>query len=497
MRIFQTITLLSVFLSSGLYASKGGDDFAMAKLSLESCLERLLDSNLEIKAGVISSQLRENDVLIAGEKFQSGMSIKADHSNIKRPSDFIFETINDIQDENSNLNVGLKKLWEVGTLTSLEWNHSRSKTNTALNKINPGYSDDLKLKVSQPLFQGLGKRIQTIDIQKSKYFFKLSQIQQRMTEEAKLLKVSQMYWMLSLARENLKPLKSELKLSKNRTKLYEALLAQGKITQLDLEESKKNQKLAQTNLIEAENEVQFINQQLVAEIFPAIASDVKKFWVLPTTKFSSNLVDKISTLGDLKIKAYYNRLELKKEAIQLAIAELDILKAENKKKSNTSLFGALGVKGLSDKPSKAIQRTHTGKYPNWELGIQLSFYIDPISRNAQWENAILQKENIELIQETIKTKISIELVKSLSQLKNAKFKSEDISIELDLAHKKLKKIDDEVKLGKSTTLRQLEKQVQIEWLKFQKSQLLVQQWMSGAQLLSAQGLLFKELISKK
>ena len=490
---------VAIILCSHIYVSADAnpEGFAIAKLSLESCLERLLESNLEIKSEAISTQLRLEDILIVGEKFQSSIDIELKHGDLKRPSDFIFEQISDIKEKDSSLNIGIQKLWESGTLTSLEWSHSRVETNTSLNKINPGFADKLNLKVIQPLFQGRGKRIQTIELGKTKYLHQISEIRQRMKEEASLLQVSQLYWSLSLARAYLVPLKSEIQLSKQIVANKQAHYKQKMTTLYEVEKSIKNLKNIQLAFKKAENNVAQINQQLVAEVFPIAALENKNLSIIPTTPFEYTPIKTKYNLNTLKTKAFFNRLELKKEALNLAIAELNIIQTKDKTKSNTSLFATAGSEGLSNNSINAMGRNHRFSFPNWELGIQLSFFLDPVSRKSHWQKAILQKDKLALIENNIKAQIVNELTYALSIHKNTQIDSDETVLNIELQGKLIKRITKEIELGRNIALNKARELVKLKWMAFKQSENISAQWMSQAQLLSTQGLLFKFLIKEK
>lgn len=480
------------------FAVTNNDGFAVAKLSLESCLERLLESNLEIKSGVISTKLRSEDILIAGEKFQSSIKMKLQHEDDKSPSDFIFEKVVDIKQKNSELNISLQKLWELGTLTTLEWSHSKLETNTSLNKINPGFHDKLNLKVEQPLFQGLGKKIQRIDIEKSKHFQKISELKQRMVEESSILKVSQLYWALSLAREYLKPLKGEIVFAKEIVKNKRALFNLQKITQLEVEESIRDLKTKELATTKAENNVSQINQQLVSEIFPLVSLGGKKgLVIIPTTPFEAKLIKEKIELKNLQYRAFQHRLELKAQAIQIAITDLNLLRAKDKLKSNTSLFASTGLEGLASNSAQAMKENYRGSLPNWNLGLQLSFFLDPVSRKSHWQKAILEKDNFLLIKDNIKSQIVRELVIAMTFERDTELLSKEIDLNIEYQNNLIKRISKEIEVGRNIQLEKNKELVNLNWLKFKKSENKATQWLAQAQILSTQGVLFKHLIREK
>jgi outer membrane protein TolC len=302
-----------------------------------------------------------------------------------------------------NVNVQYNQNFLMGTQFQVGMTNNRTSSNFGFfNLYNPDVQSALSVTITQPLLRGFGVLPNTRLIIEAKRSIKvgLSQLEQQVM--ATTTQVSNDYWELVYARENVKVEEAALGVSQQLFDENSMRLQIGTLSSLDVltaqsQLASDKQALVQAQSVQLQDETTLLNDITKDPLAPALMGAE----IIPTTMISTPGTGENVEIADAVKEAWQKRPELKQASLNLENAGTDVKATKNELLPSVNLFGeyiASGLGGIQTVTSSGgvvtvfpggatqdLTRVFNGNYSTFEGGINFTLPIR--NRAAQADNA--------------------------------------------------------------------------------------------------------------
>jgi outer membrane protein TolC len=303
----------------------------------------------------------------------------------------------------ANVNVQYNQSLPTGTQLQVGMTNNRTFSNFGVfNLYNPDVQSALSVIVTQPLLRGFGILPNTRLIIEARRTIKvgLSQLEQQVI--ATTTQVSNDYWELVYARENVKVEEAALGVSQQLFDENSRRLQIGTLSSLDVLTAQSQlatdrQALVQAQSVQLQDETTLLNDVTKDPLAPALMGAE----IIPTTNISTPDTGENVQITDAVKEAWQKRPELKQAALNLENAGTDVKATRNELLPSVNLYGeyiASGLGGVQTVTSSGgtvtvfpggapqdLGRVFGGNYSTFEGGINFTLPIR--NRAAQADNA--------------------------------------------------------------------------------------------------------------
>jgi outer membrane protein len=262
-----------------------------------------------------------------------------------------------------NVNMQYTQYFAPGTEFQAAMTNNRTSTNFGFfNLYNPFLQSSLSVTITQPLLRGFGTLPNTRLIIEAKRTIKVgvSQLEQQVMATA--AQVSNDYWELVYARENVKVEEAAVGVSQ---KLYEEnsrRLEIGTLSSLDVltaqsQLASDKQALVQVQSVQLQDETTLLNDITKDPLNPALLNAE----IIPTTMISTPEAEENIRIEDAVKEAWQKRPELQQAALNLENAATDVKATRNELLPTLNVFGQYVANGLGGVET-ATSTTATGTF---------------------------------------------------------------------------------------------------------------------------------------
>lgn len=356
-------------------------------LSLEDAISIALENNLDISIQRFTPWIAQTDLLRAkagGVAFGLGSSapvvlgsgpavsfdptltagVNWSRASIPVNNPFLSGTgttaVPILTNYNANYNFSYNQGFHTGTNVTVAWDNNRSSTTSTAEIFNPAVQSTMTFTVTQPLMRGFGILYNTRFIIEAKNTVKVADSLFAQQVMATVAAVSNDYWELVFARENVKVEQAAVAVS---TKLYEDNKKQleiGTMAPLDVLTAESQLATDQQNLIVAlTNKLQQETILLIAITKDPLAGNMKGTEIVPTTPIGNPEVVENIPLDDAVKEAWQKRPEIQQADLNLKNAQIEVRATKNALLPQLNLFGQYSATGLN---GNQIIKTPTGAF---------------------------------------------------------------------------------------------------------------------------------------
>ncbi len=300
------------------------------------------------------------------------------------------------------INLQYTQYFPAGTELQVGMTNNRTSTNFgSFNLYNPDVQSALNVTITQPLLRGFGVVPNTRLIIEAKRNLKvgLSQLEQQVM--ATTAQVSNDYWELVYARENVKVQQAALDVSQRLYEENSKRLEIGTLSSLDVltaqsQLASDKQALVQAQSVQLQDETTLLNDLTMNPLDSTLLSAE----IIPTTQISTPDTGENVQIEDAIKEAWQKRPELKQAALTLENAGTDVKVTKNELLPSVNVFGeyiAAGLGGIQTVTTTSgtvvlpggagqdLSRLFGGNYSTFEGGINFTLPIR--NRAAQADNA--------------------------------------------------------------------------------------------------------------
>ena len=441
-------------------------------LSLKDAIVQVLSNNISIAVESFSSKVKKESVIESLSEFDATFGLELSLAEKTQQLASAFSSPNKMENENQKWDISLSQKLVTGADYRFSFNNKRNETNSKTAGLNPSYSSEFELNLTQPLLKNSGvdlnKRniyIANNEVDISDYDFKNKVI-------SVVSNVENIYWDFVFSLKDLEVKQKSLERAKDLERRVKAQISVGimaPIESLQAESevaSREEFLLVAQDLIDDNQDklrnilnIDLLAPEGISPIYPSSEADV--------------LIDNVNFVESVKA-ALSNRPDYLAKKKELENKDILVKYQENQIYPSVDLVGSLGLNGLSGEAVAITSGTFQGKsgfggdygtaltdalstnYYDWEIGIKLSYPLGNRSAKSKLSASRLDKAKLILDIKGLEKNIILEVRESVRQLQTDMKRINATTAAKKLAKEKLKAEEKKFEVGLSTSFNILE-----------------------------------------
>ena len=455
--------LMVLLLFSGLRAQSE----KRINLSLEECLLRTIESNLEVAVEVINPELARLAVAGAGEKFLPALGFRFGRRSTNQASYSWIQASDSLTGTYSDYSAGVEQLIPTGGKLSLALESNMNDSNTRFQTINPYYGSTLTFDFSQPLLKDFGSKVSRNEILIARNNQKISESEFRDVLLRTIYSVDEAYWNLVYSIDSLEVGRQSLRLAQELLEKNQKEIEIGSLAPKEILSSQSEVALRRADILRGEAVVRdsmdrlrtLINLPREDRTTEIVPSDKPSF-ARREMSFEEALVQALENRPDL----VSSRFDQKNKDIELGYTRNQLLPALNLNASywspgisgtqvlfldNNPLSGIIAGKIPGD-ASQAFRDALDFKYQNWSVYLTLDIPFNTIFSRAAAAQAKLALEQSIRRQRHLEQQAELEVENALRAIRSNYDQVEAYGAARDLAQQKLRAEEAKFKAGLSS-----------------------------------------------
>ena len=450
---------------------------APVPMTLEDCLLRALENNLDLRISVIDSRRSDEGVALAGEKFLPTLTFSGGAQKSVSASTSYLQGSGDVSTRYDDYSAQLRETIPTGGTLTASIVSYKSDTNQSYLTINPRYGSQLTFALSQPLLRDFGYRIPRKDILIARNNRDISENAARLTALNTLLAAETAYWELVYAIEDLKAKRQSVKLARDlldrsREQIRIGMMAPIESLTAESEVAAREAEIHASESLVKNNEdtlrrildIRTPADSASAAIIPADAPTPNGDLIAIEAAIASALAHRPELLSahtsvrsrDLELAYARNQL-LPNLSLDLSYWSPGISGTQILYKDGNPLTGVIigTIPGLA---ADAMKDALNFKYQNWSVGLTLTFPLNTILSRAAAAQAGLDAERSQLDLERTEQTIITEIRSAVREVETNARRVVSYEAARRLAEKKLEGEERKTKVGLSTNYTLLQYQ---------------------------------------
>jgi len=440
-------------------------------LSLKAAIIRALSNNVSIAVESFNSKVKKETVMESLSEFDATLGLELSTGRKTQQLASAFSSPNRMANDNDNWDLSLSQKLVTGANYQFDFTNNRNKTNSKTAGLNPSYSSEFQLSLTQPLLKNFGvdlnKRnihIANNDVDISDYEFKAKAIDV-------VSDVENTYWDFVFTLGDLEVKQKSLERAKDLQKRVKAQVLVGIMAPIETLQAESEVASREEFLLTAQDVIEdnqdklknilnidFSSPEGLSPIYPSSQADVLM------EDFNFNEIVKM---------ALANRPDYLAKKKDLENKDILVKYQENQIYPSVDLVGSLGINGLSGEAITITSGTFQGKssyggsygnslsdalstkYYNWEFGVKFSYPLGNRSAKSKLSASRLEKAQSILSIKGLEKKIILEVRESARQLKTDSKRIKAATVAKKLAEEKLKAEEKKFEVGLSTSFNVL------------------------------------------
>jgi len=373
-------------MEKAIFIAAGTQD-RILRIGLVDCILYALKNNSEILIKRIEPKLKDADIKIAKADFEPTLNTDFTLQDSTKISSTSLTGANISKYRDIDFSTGVSGKLVTGTEYDIEFINERYKSNSGYQSINPYYSSEPKITITQPLFRDFGIPVNRADIiiaqnnkQESEESFKDTVME--IVSKTKIAYYNYIYYLenYSIARLSLGRAQDLLEINKAR-------YAKGLVSTVDLLETETAVAQREKALISAESELKKAEDEL--KLITNLVDNPEvwnaKLDLIDKPEFRAQEVSLVESLNN----AFKYRPDYISKKIDLENRDIKIKVAKNALLPTVDLTGSLGLNGLGKDYSEAIEKIDSN-YKDWAVGVKFSLPWGGADR-AEYDQRKLEK----------------------------------------------------------------------------------------------------------
>ena len=430
-------------------------------LTLQETIETVLKNNISISVQSYNSKINEQFIFEKEADFDPTVDFEFTVGEETRQS---ASTLADskTRDLDYDWDFSVSQKFVTGGDYELTMDNNKNQSSSSRTSLNPIYSSDLALTVTQPLLKDFGIDLNKREIYIAKNDQKISDHQFTEKVIATIAETENIYWDLVFSIEDLKVKETSLQRARDLEKQVKAQVDVGTLAELEILQAKSNVASREERLLNAQNLIDDNGDNLKSILNFSFDSEEGLKEIIPADSpvFEPGAEN---SLEEALKTALIHRPDLLAKKMELENRNIEAKYNENQTLPTLDLVGSLGLNGLSGDSStkngsydSALSEAFSTDFRLWQFGINLSYPLG--NRAAKSKLAIKRLEVAQLllnIKDLEKT-IVVEVREAHRQIKTDIKRVQATRVARKFAEEKLNAEEKKFKVGLSTSFNVLE-----------------------------------------
>ncbi len=392
-----------------------------------------------------------------------------------------------LESDDWTIQTGLALPLQTGGLLDVRFDHVNELTNNQFAVLNPSTTDLLNLSLTQPLLRGAWNQYATTDQRTADLQFQQQLEASRNVRQILLRDVTNAYWDLVAARENLSVASVTLELAERQLDQNQRRLDAGVGTEVEVLQAQANVAVRVQEGLLAQVGVGSAVDVLKSFLFPGTEAATWDLDVVPVTELPE--ADDVETpkWQEALARAIELRAELAQQRLVIEATEVQLARASSDRLPALDLVLSANSRGFDGDPQEAFAEAFEFEFLSTSAGLNFSLPIPNRTARHAFHRLRQELRIARLVYDQLETQITTEV---RSAARDVIYQAEALRaarVSLGLARRQLEAEESRLREGLSTTFAVLEFQRDLAAALSSETASRVAYAKAIAQLLAAQG----------
>jgi len=370
------------------------------ELTLSEAINISLKENLSLSAQRLNPKIAEGDVIFREGEFDPNVELNATEYYKKSPEASI---LTGTDERITTGDLGLSGKVNTGTTYELKWTNERVRSNLGFLTINPYYTSELVLTMTQPLLKGIGKEVQESNLNIAKNNYEISRLSLDDKATSIVADTAKAYWDLAFARNDLKVAVISLELAQNLLAEAKAKIEAGLLAPVEIYKAEAEVSLREEALLKA--------KKLLLDAADRLRVVINlKDWqteLIPVEKIPAP--SEIQPADKAIEMALNNRMDYKQAFIDYKNKEILRKYYDNQKYPDLNLTGSVGLNGLNGTYDNTLDKLSSHDFYSWQFGLSLKIPLGNRTAEGNYLKAKHEEEKSAIAFKILEQKINAEV----------------------------------------------------------------------------------------
>ena len=470
--IFYNLICSLIFIQSP-YINAAVSPSPSVSLSLKKVIEETLKNNTSIAVQKFTSKINEQAIFEKEANFDAVLGFGFKVGEQIRQAAGAFANPDKSRNQDYDWDFSVSQKFITGADYDLSFNSNRNLTNSTFAGLNPQYTSDFNISLTQPLLKNFG-----IDNNKSQIYIaknnqKISEFQFKESVINVITEAENTYWDLVFSIEDLKVKKKSLKRAQDLEKQVKAKVEVGTMAPIEMLQAQSEVASRDQLLLTAQDQILDNEDNLKNILNYSFDTELGKKSILPTESpsFDPGTEGTIDEALQLALRQRPDLLAKKKE---LDNRNIEVKYNKNQTYPTLDLTSSLGLNGISGEAinitTGTIQGTSryggtydnsigdlmSGKYHLWEFGLKLSYPLGNRAAKSKYVAKKLEVAQLLMDIKDLEKTITLEVREAYRQIKTDIKRVHATRLARKLAEEKLSAEEKKFEVGLSTSFNVLE-----------------------------------------
>ncbi|XAL99079.1 TolC family protein [Phycisphaeraceae bacterium D3-23] len=359
---------------------------AEMEITLDQCRAWALEHNLDLQVALVDPAIAEAGVTEAEARFEALFFGSVNYTDTESPT---ASNLEGGETTGANTNLGVRVPTRTGGSVTVDFTGSRFETDNQFSTLNPSFTSDMSISLSQNLLRNAGVRVNTAPIQIARLSAQQSNARTKLEVIRALTAVDRLYWRLYAAQRELEVRQQQHELAMAQLERAQRLVDEGDAADIEIMRAESGVADGLEAIIVAENQVRQRERDLkrllnVPEL--PMRGPTALIPLTPANPVAYDLPED-ALLAD----AMRGRLELLELELALAQDALNIEVARNGTLPLAALEYRYTRNGLGDDFGDAFRQDYEENFDGHSLGLRFEIPLGNQAAKAALTRALLTR----------------------------------------------------------------------------------------------------------
>lgn len=440
-------------------------------LSLKDAIIRALSNNVSIAVESFNSKVKKETIIDSLSEFDATLGLELSTARKTQQLASAFSSPNRMENDNDNWDLSLSQKLVTGANYQFDFTNNRNKTNSATAGLNPSYSSEFQLSLTQPLLKNFGIDLNKRNIHIAKNEVDISDHEFKTKVIETVSEVENIYWDFVFTLGDLEVKQKSLERAKDLQRRVKAQVLVGIMAPIETLQAESEVASREEFLLSAQDSIDDNQDKLKNILNIDFSSPEGLSPIYPSNQANVLIVD--FDFNEIVKMALSNRPDYLAKKKDLENKNILVKYQENQIYPSVDLVGSLGINGLSGEATTITSGTFQGtsayggsygnsltdalstNYYDWEFGVKFSYPLGNRSAKSKLSASRLEKAQLILGIKDLEKKIILEVRESARQLKTDSKRIKAATVAKKLAEEKLKAEETKFEVGLSTSFNVL------------------------------------------
>jgi len=402
-------------------------------LSLKDAIIRTLSNNVSIAVESFNSKVKKETIIESLSEFDATLGLEFSTGRKTQQLASAFSSPNRMENDNDNWELSLAQKLVTGADYQFDFTNNRNKTNSKTAGLNPSYSSEFQLSLTQPLLKNFGVDLNKRNIHIANNNVDISDYEFKTKAIDVVSDVENTYWDFVFSLRDLEVKQKSLERAKDFQKRVKAQVLVGIMAPIETLQAESEVASREEFLLTAQDVIEDNQDKLKNILNIDFSSPEGLSPIYPSSKADVLMED--FNFNEIVKMALANRPDYLAKKKDLENKDILVKYQENQIYPSVDLVGSLGINGLSGEAITITSGTFQGtsayggsygtalsdalstKYYDWELGVKFSYPLGNRSAKSKLSASRLEKAQLILGIKDLEKKIILEVRESVRQLK--------------------------------------------------------------------------------